>query len=171
MSSKYKAFDDQESGQLERESLLSGHKPESQSENEVVPPTGQATMRPSNFVGTLFATAFAAGMVTCFVIQSFFGVIHYPRSCSTGALERPPPYGLAPPYVGSTERHHFPPTKPTNAHPHLFPSNVGYLGPIPTGAVSVPCYVDRWQSQLEYRKLLLSQRVHRGLDKHKWLSY
>lgn len=41
---------------------------------------------------------------------------------------------LAPPYVGSTEVHHFPPTKPTNAFPSQFPSNVGYAGGTPTGA-------------------------------------
>ncbi|KDR81978.1 hypothetical protein GALMADRAFT_240377 [Galerina marginata CBS 339.88] len=41
---------------------------------------------------------------------------------------------LAPPYVGSTEVHRFPPTKPTNAFPSLFPSHVGYAGGTPTGA-------------------------------------
>jgi hypothetical protein len=29
---------------------------------------------------------------------------------------------------------HFPPSKPTNAFPSLFPTNVGYPGPTPTGA-------------------------------------
>ncbi|KAG6854185.1 hypothetical protein C0991_009837 [Blastosporella zonata] len=41
---------------------------------------------------------------------------------------------LAPPYVGSTEVHHFPPASPTNAAPTLFPSDVGYPGGTPTGA-------------------------------------
>ncbi|RDB19457.1 3-phytase A [Hypsizygus marmoreus] len=41
---------------------------------------------------------------------------------------------FAPPYVGSTERHHFPPAFPTNARPTLFPSHVGYAGGTPTGA-------------------------------------
>lgn len=41
---------------------------------------------------------------------------------------------LAPPYVGSTERHHFPPTSPTNAFPSLFPTRVGYAGETHTGA-------------------------------------
>ncbi|EDR10844.1 phytase, partial [Laccaria bicolor S238N-H82] len=36
--------------------------------------------------------------------------------------------------VGSTEVHHFPPTKPTNAYPSQFPTNVGYAGGTPTGA-------------------------------------
>ena len=41
---------------------------------------------------------------------------------------------LAPPYVGSTEVHNFPPSKPTNAFPSLFPTDVGYAGSTPTGA-------------------------------------
>lgn len=43
-------------------------------------------------------------------------------------------HDLAPPYVGSTERHHFPPTSPTNAFPSLFPTDIGFAGPTPTGA-------------------------------------
>ena len=46
---------------------------------------------------------------------------------------------------GSTEVHHYPPSPPTNAFPDLFPSNVGYPGPTPTGAepaivVTAPAY-------------------------------
>ena len=41
---------------------------------------------------------------------------------------------VAPPYVGSTEVHQFPPAEPTNKFPKLFPSNVGYGGATPTGA-------------------------------------
>ena len=41
---------------------------------------------------------------------------------------------FAPPYVGSTTVHHYPPAKPTNAYPSLFPSDVGYPGGTPTGA-------------------------------------
>jgi len=44
------------------------------------------------------------------------------------------PHDLAPPYVGSTERHHFPPTSPTNAFPSLFPTDIGFAGATPTGA-------------------------------------
>ena len=42
--------------------------------------------------------------------------------------------GLVPPYVGSTEVHHYPPTHPTGVDTELFPTNVGYAGPTPTGA-------------------------------------
>ncbi|EIN13824.1 phosphoglycerate mutase-like protein [Punctularia strigosozonata HHB-11173 SS5] len=41
---------------------------------------------------------------------------------------------LASPDAGSTEVHRFPPIKPTNAFPSLFPTDVGYPGPTPTGA-------------------------------------
>ena len=42
--------------------------------------------------------------------------------------------GFVPPYVGSTEVHHYPPTEPTGVNTELFPTNVGYPGPTPTGA-------------------------------------
>ena len=41
---------------------------------------------------------------------------------------------FVPPYVGSTEVHNYPPTKPTGVDTELFPTNVGYAGPTPTGA-------------------------------------
>ena len=41
---------------------------------------------------------------------------------------------LASPWAGSTQVHNYPPIKPTNAYPSLFPSNVGYAGRTPTGA-------------------------------------
>ena len=40
----------------------------------------------------------------------------------------------AEPWVGSTEVHSYPPTSPANYDPTLFPSDVGYPGPTPTGA-------------------------------------
>ncbi|KAJ3482109.1 hypothetical protein NLI96_g7205 [Meripilus lineatus] len=36
--------------------------------------------------------------------------------------------------AGSTERHNFPPSAPTNAVPSLFPSDVGHVGPIASRA-------------------------------------
>ena len=42
--------------------------------------------------------------------------------------------GFAPPYIGSTEIHHYPPASPTNDFPSLFPTEVGYPGPTGTGA-------------------------------------
>ncbi|KAF4615469.1 hypothetical protein D9613_003377 [Agrocybe pediades] len=51
-----------------------------------------------------------------------------PTHVSTGE------HAFAPPYVGSTSVHNYPPPKPTNAYPSLFPSDVGYPGGTPTGA-------------------------------------
>ena len=42
--------------------------------------------------------------------------------------------GFAPPYLGSKEIHNYPPTSPTNDFPSLFPTEVGFPGPIGTGA-------------------------------------
>ena len=39
----------------------------------------------------------------------------------------------AEPWVGSTVVHSYPPTSPTNDNPLLFPSDVGFPGPTPTG--------------------------------------
>lgn len=36
--------------------------------------------------------------------------------------------------AGRTEVHNFPPIAPTNAFPSLFPTNIGFAGPTPTGA-------------------------------------
>jgi hypothetical protein len=52
---------------------------------------------------------------------------------------------LAPPYVGSTEVHNWPPPSPTNDFPSLFPTNVGHAGATPTGAepaliITAPSY-------------------------------
>ena len=43
-------------------------------------------------------------------------------------------FARAEPWVGSTEVHSYPPTSPANYNPTLFPSDVGYPGPTPTGA-------------------------------------
>lgn len=86
--------------------------------------------------------AFVLGTIACLLAQ--YAICG--SNCFTGrgsAYTAAATYGhqnqdtvsiLAPPYVGSTEAHNFPPTKPTNAFPSLFPSNVGYAGGTPTGA-------------------------------------
>ena len=86
------------------------------------------------------ATAFVLGIITCLLTQYAI----YGSGCFTKCEQQPTSsYGhakrevaavLASPYAGSTQVHSYPPTKPTNAYPSLFPSNVGYAGPTPTGA-------------------------------------
>jgi len=84
--------------------------------------------------------AFLLGIVACLLAQyAICGPDCFRRydQGPTSSYAHPNPEvatALAPPYVGSTEVHNFPPTKPTNAFPSLFPSNVGYAGGTPTGA-------------------------------------
>lgn len=80
--------------------------------------------------------AFLAGVL----VQFFVG------SVSSGSLSKPsssPPKvstntnagnDFVPPYVGSTEVHNYPPTDPTGVDTELFPTNIGFAGPTPTGA-------------------------------------
>lgn len=72
--------------------------------------------------------SFFAGVLVCAVVQYFV--------CNSGSaghtssrLET-----FASPEAGSTEVHRYPPVSPTNAFPSLFPTNIGYAGPTPTGA-------------------------------------
>ena len=80
---------------------------------------------------TQILLAFLAGSVTtCLLFAQPRSGIHPPseskRSRDIAAR--------AEPWVGSTEVHSSPPTSPTNWDPSLFPSNIGYAGPTPTGA-------------------------------------
>lgn len=80
--------------------------------------------------------AFLAGIITTRVLfaQPHLGV-HGPSSKfkrSTDVVQDIA--ARAEPWVGSTEVHSYPPTKPTNWDPALFPTNVGYPGATPTGA-------------------------------------
>ena len=91
-------------------------------------------MSPSTRSYTPTFLAFLAGVVTTcvFLAQPQVGIRHsaanFKRSAGQDLAER------AEPWVGSTEVHSYPPTKPTNYDPALFPPNVGYPGPTPTGA-------------------------------------
>ncbi|KAF5318138.1 hypothetical protein D9619_012221 [Psilocybe cf. subviscida] len=87
--------------------------------------------------GSLHISAtFVLGVVACLAAQyaicgtNCFGV----NKVATTLAHEPVATAMAPPWVGSTQTAHYPPTKPTNAFPSLFPSNVGYPGGTPTGA-------------------------------------
>ncbi|KAG6883276.1 hypothetical protein C0992_009219, partial [Termitomyces sp. T32_za158] len=81
--------------------------------------------------------AFFAGVLACGTTQLFYTSGRFGRGqithCNIARNELDVQV-LAPPYVGSTEVHNYPPTHPTNANPTLFPSDVGYPGGTPTGA-------------------------------------
>ena len=86
--------------------------------------------------------AFISGIVVCLPLQYFFSRTSCSSSLSSADNSA---HVLAPPYVGSTEVHHWPPPSPTNDVPTLFPTNVGYAGATPTGAepaliITAPSY-------------------------------
>lgn len=90
------------------------------------------------------AFAFVGGSLACLFAQyAVCGTDCFSRR-SAGSSSNSP-HAMAPPYVGSTEVHNFPPASPTNAFPELFPTNIGYTGSTPTGAepalvVTAPSY-------------------------------
>ena len=129
------------SDDTETDSLLPSSRP--------VQDFGGSTKNPSSFNGLCskkafgvfhIAAAFLLGAVACVITQyAICGTNCFKHSSSEdGTISQihgdAKASALAPPYVGSTEVHHFPPTKPTNAFPSLFPSHVGYAGGTPTGA-------------------------------------
>ncbi|TFK34874.1 histidine phosphatase superfamily [Crucibulum laeve] len=134
---------DNDSPDTEREALL----PISRQDAEDKPPSPISPTHSSSpgfcskrqFASVHVSVAFVAGIFACFLAQYAI--------CGTNCFSKSPPHAstttpvfgdtvnvMAPPYVGSTEVHNFPPTKPTNAFPSLFPTNVGYAGGTPTGA-------------------------------------
>jgi hypothetical protein len=83
------------------------------------------------------STAFILGACACLLAQfAICGTNCFKRydQRASAAHAQDDVSVLAPPWSGSTDVHHFPPSKPTNAFPSLFPSNVGYAGGTPTGA-------------------------------------
>ena len=82
--------------------------------------------------------AFLAGLLVQFFAGSVYsGSLSLPDSSPSSpkvSTDIDTDNGFVPPYVGSTEVHHYPPTEPTGVNTDLFPTNVGYPGPTPTGA-------------------------------------
>ncbi|KAG6819805.1 hypothetical protein H0H93_008500 [Arthromyces matolae] len=129
----------------ERESLLP-----SASGAPLSPGNNKRSFEPKRQFGVLpLCLAFVAGILACAGTQL---VVCGPGCFVPGNAQSHPSTGaaknvhiLAPPYVGSTEVHNFPPASPTNANPTLFPSDVGYPGATPTGAepgviITAPAY-------------------------------
>lgn len=129
-------YETYEDGDHERETLLPITVETSKSESEEPPlPHPQSCCKP-RFTVLHIAIAFFGGTLACLLGQyAICGSNCFNTSPSTSSLSTSPADNLlAPPYVGSTEVHNFPPTSPTNAFPSLFPTNVGYPGGTPTGA-------------------------------------
>ncbi|KAF5386917.1 hypothetical protein D9615_002003 [Tricholomella constricta] len=127
------APDSYEAGDSERQYLLPST---GEADPALASPKASPTSPPKRQFGVLHLfLAFLAGTFACGVTQF---IISRCYSCDKANHDRPmieaKVQAIAPPYVGSTEVHHFPPVSPTNAHPTLFPSDVGYPGGTPTGA-------------------------------------
>ncbi|KAF5324577.1 hypothetical protein D9611_004222 [Ephemerocybe angulata] len=86
------------------------------------------------------SVAFVTGAVACVLAQlAICGPSCFtPRLPGTAGqvnhAKAPLATPFAPPWVGSSVSHNYPPTRPTNVYPSLFPTSVGYGGPTPTGA-------------------------------------
>lgn len=102
-----------------------------------------ATERPTLYVratGARFGLlhlilAFFGGLVLSVCASTLFPALCLPFSSVSGDIDSADKVNIAAPsHVGSTERHHYPPVSPTNGDTALFPTNVGYAGPTPTGA-------------------------------------
>ncbi len=122
--------DGRDGNDAERQTLLPMHvKAEDDLDrNPPISTSSQTSCSQAHFTMIHLAIAFLAGTIGCFVAQyAICGTTCFSDSASDVVA-------LAPPYVGSTTRDIFPPTKPTNAFPSLFPTNVGYGGGTPTGA-------------------------------------
>ena len=84
------------------------------------------------------ALAFVAGVVSCALAQVVFGLacnqsIAIPQTHQHDTGAHIGTY-MAPSDAGGSVSHNYPPKHPSNRKPELFPTNVGYAGPTPTGA-------------------------------------
>ena len=110
--------------------------------------------------------AFVLGVLACLVAQAVICCkTDKSQSSDIGNAKQDAVSALAPPYVGSTSVDIFPPVKPTNVYPSLFPTDVGYPGRTPTGAEAAvvatapayPLHTGQCSHQLLIPKLLEGQ--------------
>ena len=156
---------DPDSQEEETESLLPTSRPHLQS----LPPTQSKSCKQYTFGVLHISIAFVLGVFACLVAQA---VILGPncftfksQSSDIGDAKQDAVSALAAPHAGSTSVDIFPPTKPTNAFPSLFPTDVGYPGGTPTGAEAAviatapayPSHIGQCSHQLLVPKLLEGQ--------------
>lgn len=126
----------------ERESLLpttseaQGQPPSPKSSSPLTAPYSRRQFGLCQLLLAFLAGTFACGITQLVVCgpSCFTGGKPTTKSGVSVAANANVNNDLAPPWVGSTERHPFPPPSPTNAYPSLFPTSVGYAGGTPTGA-------------------------------------
>jgi hypothetical protein len=122
--------------------------PEYEEQQSLLPSSGNAPSPPTptpksrTFSSPYLIFAFLSGTLACALAQyALFGTSCFAsRSPATDSA-----HILAPPYVGSTEVHNWPPPTPINDVPPLFPTSVGHAGATPTGAepaliITAPSY-------------------------------
>ena len=108
--------------------------------------------------------AFAVG-VLCTVVMHF--IIAHCSNYNSSLHHDNVEIQVAPPYVGSTEVHQFPPAKPTNKFPELFPSNVGYGGATPTGAEpAIVATAPTWPMHTGAPHLVVPSRLEKSHNVH-----
>lgn len=73
--------------------------------------------------------SFAGGIAACLAVQlSLFGTACYSRErTATGVAGTDKVDAYAPPWVGSTTVHNYPPPSPTNDFPEIFPTEYAFL--------------------------------------------
>ena len=128
------------------------------------PPTPrQSTCCPSKsrtFSTPYLIFAFLSGSLACLLGQyALFGTFCFTSRSSANDVA----HVLAPPYVGSTEVHEWPPATRTNDVPPLFPTDVGHAGATPTGAepaliITAPSY----PVQTGAAQLVVPSSLHAG---------
>ena len=154
--------------------------PESEEQQSLLPSSTRdapslSTPRPSSccpYKGRTFTTpylilAFLSGSLACILAQyALFGTSCFvPRSRIDNS-----PHVMAPPYVGSTEVHNWPPATAINDVPSLFPTNVGHAGITPTGAepaliITAPSYpIHTGAAQLVVPSSLQGAKSKKGFD-------
>lgn len=130
------AYKEDERTAGEEEALLA-----SSSKHQTTREDPSTSVRPSRLQQIVIpACSFVAGVLSILLVQRALGwACSSPLPTSTShsiptRLPDKPDLNFAPPYIGSTEVHHYPPSSPTNAFPSLFPTKVGFPGPTGTGA-------------------------------------
>ena len=157
-------------GDVEREALLPTHSKQEHDEELTLPSSSSSSRLTRRSFSLLHvAGAFAGGIAACILAQYAIcgrGCIYDTSLSSEDVVGA----AVAPPWVGSTTVHNFPPSSPTNTFPTLFPTDVGYPGGTPTGGepaviATAPAYpVHTGAAQLIVPESLGSHSKHKGFD-------
>ncbi|KAL0571706.1 hypothetical protein V5O48_010246 [Marasmius crinis-equi] len=157
---------------VEREALLPTYaKQELDEEPITTSPKSSSRLTRRSFSLLHIAGAFTGGILACILAQ--YAICGRPCIYGSSSLNEDDSQAgaaVAPPWVGSTTVHNFPPASPTNAFPDLFPTDVGYPGGTPTGGeaaviATAPSYpIHSGAAQLVLPESLGAHRKHKDFD-------